>query len=140
MIASLTARLKTCVSAEKGWDDGRCALDKEPMDDDEKLESWSSDRQVPERQEVVRDKGVTTEGKRVLGSPISVTDWASGLQCMVPSPSGCQDFRAGHSEVCELGLELSEAACRPCQLHLSRRMPGDCCFRAARRPCQGPQP
>lgn len=90
--------------------------------------------------EVVRDKGVTTEGKRVLGSPISVTDWASGLQCMVPSPRGCQDFRAGHSEVCELGLELSEAAWRPCQLHLSRRMPGDSCFRAARRPCQGPQP
>lgn len=70
--------------------------------------------------EVVRDKGVTTEGKRVLGSPISVTDWASGLQCMVPSPRGCQDFRAGHSEVCELwartqrgSLETLPAAFEP---------------------------
>lgn len=73
--------------------------------------------------EVVRDKGVTTEGKRMMGSPISVTDWASGLQCMVPSPRGCQGFRACHSEVCGLGLELSEEAWRPCHLHLSRRRP-----------------
>lgn len=52
--------------------------------------------------EVIRDQGVTTEGKRVLGSPISVTDWASGLQCMAPSPRGCQGFGACHIEVCEL--------------------------------------
>ena len=95
MITLLAARLKTCVSAEKGWDDGRCAPDKKPIEDDEKLESWSSDRQVPKA------------GRSFETSPISVTNWASELQCMVPSQRGCQGFRACHSEVCGLGLELS---------------------------------
>lgn len=92
--------------------------------------------------EAVRDKGVTAEGKMALGGPVSVTDWASGLQCMVPSPRGCQGLGACHSEVCEPGLDsrpASEAAQRPCAA-FEPQGAGDCCFRAARRPCQGPHP
>lgn len=63
VITSLTARLKTCVSAEKGWDDGRCASDKRPMEDGGKLESWSSDRQVPETGRLFETRASPHEAK-----------------------------------------------------------------------------
>jgi hypothetical protein len=64
VITLLTARLKTCVSAEKGWDDGRCASDKKPIEDDEKLESWSSDRQDPKAGRSFETRASPQKGKR----------------------------------------------------------------------------